>query len=395
MSKLDVVKEIRELKTQLAYAKRIGFFFGAGTSCALGIPNITQLTVDVKGALPAAERAQFEAIESDLAGGTRPPNIEDVLNHIRRIRELTNDKAGKEYRGISGESAHALDKKICKQIHATITNAEDKADLTVPKRFLSWLNILDRQYTKEIFTTNYDLVIERSLETGRIPYFDGFVGSYEPFFWQESVARSAAPNDITSNWIRLWKIHGSLSWFWKDHPGDNSHQIIRVGKFDKASHPDQELVIYPSKEKYDSSRKQPFIAYFDRLHDYLLDGELFFIVAGYSFSDQHINDIICNCLRQNKRFFCVVLLYRDEEVEALHKIASTYMNLSAFGPTKALVGGALMEWEFRKGELKDGETSDHYFDEAAQRLKLGNFVHLVEFLITSSARPELLSAPKP
>lgn len=395
MSKLDLVKEIREFKTQLAYAKRIGFFFGAGTSCALGIPNIVQLTADVKTALPATQRAQFEAIEDDLSGGVRPPNIEDALNHTRRIRELTHDKPDKEYLGISGESAHQLDKHICKQIHTTITTAEEKADLKVPTRFFSWLNSLDRQYPKEIFTTNYDLVVERSLEAIRIPYFDGFVGSYEPFFWQESVARCVTPNDITNNWIRLWKIHGSLSWFWKDLPGANSHQIVRVGKFDKASHADQELVIYPSKEKYDSSRKQPFIAYFDRLHAYLLDGELLFIVTGYSFSDQHINDIIFNCLRQNKRLFCIVLFYRDEEVEALHTITSPHMNLSAFGPTKALFGGALLEWEFRAGALKDGEVSHHYFDEAAQKLKLGDFTHLVEFLIAASARPELQAVSKP
>jgi hypothetical protein len=164
MSKGDLVKEIREFKTQLAYAKRIGFFFGAGTSCALGIPNIAQLTVAVKIALPDIQRTQFEVIENDLSGGARPANIEDVLNHTRRIRELTHDKADKEYRGISGESAQKLDKNICKVIHATLTAAEEKADLKIPTRFFSWLNILDRQYPKEIFTTNYDLVIERSLE---------------------------------------------------------------------------------------------------------------------------------------------------------------------------------------------------------------------------------------
>lgn len=395
MSKVDLVKEIREFKTQLAYAKRIGFFFGAGTSCALGIPNIVQLTAAVKDALPDPQRAQFQAIEDDLSGGVRSPNIEDVLNHTRRIRELTHDKPDKAYLGISGESAHELDKHVCKQIHTTITAAEEKADLRVPTRFFSWLNILDRQYPKEIFTTNYDLVVERSLEASRIPYFDGFVGSYEPFFWQEAVARCAAPNDITSNWIRLWKIHGSLSWFWKHQPGTNSHQIIRVGKFDKASHADQELVIYPSKEKYDSSRKQPFIAYFDRLQAYLLDGELLFIVTGYSFSDQHINDIVFNCLRQNKRLFCVLLFYRDEEVEALQKVISPHMNLSAFGPTRAIVGGALLEWEFRKESLKDGEVSHHYFDEGAKKLKLGDFAQLVEFLIATSARPELQAVSKP
>jgi hypothetical protein len=40
----------------------------------------------------------------------------------------------------------------------------------------------NRDFSKEIFTTNYDLVIEKSLEAIRAPYFDGFVGSYEPFF---------------------------------------------------------------------------------------------------------------------------------------------------------------------------------------------------------------------
>lgn len=395
MSKLDLIKEIREFKTQLAYAKRMGFFFGAGTSCALGVPNIADLTTQVKAALPAPQRAQFEAIENDLSGGAPPANIEDVLNHMRRIRELTHDKPDKEYLGISGESAQQLDTQICKHIHATITAAEEKADLTAPKRFLSWLNVLDRQYPKEIFTTNYDLVVERSLEASRIPYFDGFVGSYEPFFLQEAVARSVAPNDITNSWIRLWKIHGSLSWFWKLNPGEKSEQIVRVGKFDKASAAHQELVIYPSKEKYASSRKQPFIAYFDRLHAYLLDGELLFVITGYSFSDQHINDIVFNCLRQNKRLFCVVLFYRDEEVEALHKLASPHMNLSAFGPTQALIAGALLPWKFNKDDLKEGEACHHYFDEASGKLKLGDFVQLVEFLIATSARPELTAPAKP
>ena len=45
---MDVVKEIKELKNQLAYSKNIGFFFGAGTSCALKIPNIAMLTAGIE-----------------------------------------------------------------------------------------------------------------------------------------------------------------------------------------------------------------------------------------------------------------------------------------------------------------------------------------------------------
>lgn len=37
-----------ELKSQSAYSKNIGFFFVAGTSCALNIPNVDQLTEGIE-----------------------------------------------------------------------------------------------------------------------------------------------------------------------------------------------------------------------------------------------------------------------------------------------------------------------------------------------------------
>lgn len=396
MEKLDVIKEIRELKTQLAYPKKIGFFFGAGTSCALNIPNIEKLTSQIEGELKGAFLKNFQAIKADLKDpkSKSPINIEEILNQTRRIREITSDKADRKYLDISGDEARKLDHEICKHIYEIITAEEDKADLTIPTKFCAWLNVLNREDAKEIFTTNYDLIIEKSLEASQIPYFDGFVGSYEPFFWQESIERSIGPGDVTKNWIRVWKIHGSLSWFWKIDGAKKSQKIVRVGKFDKAAHTDQELVIYPSKEKYDSSRKQPFIAYFDRLQAYLLGGELVFVFAGYSFSDQHINEIVFNALRQNKRLFCAVFFYKDEEVEALHKLASAYLNLTVFGPTKAIVNGSLYEWVLNKDSLKDHETFDSYFDETKNRLKLGDFRELVDFLVISSGRAELLGMAK-
>lgn len=51
MDKINVIREIRELKTHLSYSKNIGFFFGAGTSCALGIPNVEQLTTGIESKL--------------------------------------------------------------------------------------------------------------------------------------------------------------------------------------------------------------------------------------------------------------------------------------------------------------------------------------------------------
>jgi hypothetical protein len=189
MEKISLTKEIKELKNQLAYSKNIGFFFGAGTSCALNIPNVAQLTSGIDAALTGDFKAHFDLIKNDVAASVSPrtANIEDILNHIRRIRELTGEAAGKSYAGVSGEAAKKLDKEICTKIYDLILEKEKAADLETTKKFFAWLSILNREFSKEVFTTNYDLIIEKSLESSQIPYFDGFVGAYEPFFWQESI----------------------------------------------------------------------------------------------------------------------------------------------------------------------------------------------------------------
>jgi hypothetical protein len=392
MSVINLVREIRELKTQLSYSKNIGFFFGAGSSCSLGIPNIVQLTNDVSSKLENDELNAFNLIIEELKTTVvdRDVNIEDILNHLRKIRELTNEQKTKEYVGINGETAKNTDIQICKQIFKIIFEKEEAANLNSPKKFFAWLSLLNREYSKEIFTTNYDLIIEKSLEATQIPYFDGFVGSYEPFFLQSSITHELHNEDLTKNWIRLWKIHGSLSWFWKDETKSNSQRIIRFGKIADINKYKNELVIYPSKDKYDSSRKQPFIAYFDRLKNYLSKGELLFIFTGYSFSDQHINDIIFSSLRENNRLFVIVFFYKDEEVDKLHKLTSSYLNLNVFGPTKAIINGDLGEWKFEKDNLKPDEEYLHYWDEPNNKLIIGDFNKLVDFLLINSGKKETI-----
>lgn len=391
MNKINLMREIREIKTQLSYSKNIGFLFGAGTSCALGIPNIAQLTEDVEKSLTADFLKYFIIIKDDLqSASSKSINIEDILNQVRRIRDITSNRDDKNYLDVCGNDAKKLDIEICNSIFKIINEKELLAPLDDTKRFFAWLDLQNRDYSKEIFTTNYDLIIEKSLEETRIPYFDGFVGSYEPFFWQDSIDRFVDKTDITKNWIRLWKIHGSLSWFWKENKNTGAYHIVRSGKSDGSKGDNNELVIYPSKDKYDSSRKQPFIAYFDRLKNYLIGGELLFIFTGYSFSDQHINDLIFNCLRTNNRLYVIVLFFKDEEVESLYELSYSYLNLSVFGPTKAIINGQLGEWEFNKDDLKHGESSDSFWDESAKRLLLGDFKKLVDFLISSSGKKDTI-----
>lgn len=389
MELFNVVREIRELKSQLSYSKKFGIFMGAGTSCALGLPNISKLTIDVESALSAGSKSAFDIIKKDLEAKASVPStisIEDILNQVRRIREITQDDAATNFLAVTGTMAKQLDLEICKKIYELIDLAETKANLAIPKRFFAWLGMQNRDFTTEIFTTNYDLIIEKSLESIRVPYFDGFVGSFEPFFWQESVERTVKNNELTSNWLRLWKIHGSLSWFWKESPTTRAHKVIRQGKAINAASPSNEIVIYPSKEKYASSRRQPFIVYFDRLKNYLLSGELLFVISGYSFLDQHINEIIFNCMRQNNRLHVVVFFYSDIEVSRLQPLIAGYLNISVYGPRKAIISGICSDWSFEENDLKPKELSDSYWNKQTSQLLLGDFNKLVEFLVSNSGR---------
>lgn len=391
MLKTNIVKEIQELKNQLSYSKNIGFFFGAGTSTALGIPNIEQLTKSVENSLTDSSQKHFKSLKEDLETSqpARTINIEDILNHLRRIRELTRENRDKNYLDINGEDAKKLDIKICKLIHQIISEKEKTASLNKTKQLMAWLNIQNRDFSKEIFTSNYDLIFEKSLEESRIPYFDGFVGSFEPFFLAENVEKFVDNNDITKSWIRLWKIHGSLSWFWKENKENDSFRVVRLGKIENIED-DNEVVIYPSKEKYTSSRKQPFISYFDRLKMFLNSGELLFIISGYSFSDQHINELIFNSLRQNNRLHIIVFAYTDETIEELYKESFSYLNLSAFGPKLGIVNGQKICWSISENDLKEDKRSDLYWSTKSEELKIGDFNNLVDFIIANSGKKETI-----
>ncbi len=384
MEKINVITEIKELKNQLSYSKRYAFFFGAGTSCALGVPNIATLTSSVEDLLKEKNKENFKVIKQDLESSIpdKTINIEDILNQIRQIRMITREREDKKYLEITGKSAKELDNSICKSIYEIISQKESDADLTNTKRFFAWLSMQNKNYSSEVFTSNYDMIIEKSLEGINYPYFDGFVGAYEPFFWQESIDKFVDNNDLTKDWIRLWKIHGSLNWFWKVN--DGKEQIIRGSKISDIRTLSNELVIYPSKEKYNSSRKQPFVSYFERLKKVLTSGEVLFVFSGYSFSDQHINDIVFDALRQNNRLHIVVFSYLDEEVENLYKILSSYLNISVYGPQKAILRGNIYEWNTLEQDEESIKTNSIYWDNTKKSLTIGDFNKLVDFLIKSS-----------
>lgn len=381
----DPQKEMCEVRNQLSYLKRIGFLLGAGTSKALNISDLPGLTKKVREKIEKKFKDILKNVEIGLhiKEGDDPLTIEQILDQARLIRQLANDNADRGFENVSGKDAVDLDMEICNRIYEIIVEEEKDVDLSHTKKFVTWLNWLSRDYPKEIFTTNYDLIVEKSLENLHIPYFDGFVGAHQPFFFSESLESKNTYDIPPVSWIRFWKLHGSINWFWKKGNSGKSNKVVRLGVESKKFNNENELVIYPSKEKYETSRKQPFIAYFDRLRSFLQDGEGIFVINGYSFSDEHINAVIIDSLKQNNRLHIIGFFFSDEDLMKICELG-TFLNLTAIGPRKAIIRGFLGEWKKAKSDY----LLDNFWDVGGNRLKIGDFKEMVKFLMAISGKQE-------
>src|SRR3546814_11579157 len=78
---------------------------------------------------------------------------------------------------ISDWSSDVCSSDLCQSISNTV--ARDLPDSATPYHALARFVGTHRYPFSELFTTNYDLLMEQALEAHRVAYFDGFVGRSE------------------------------------------------------------------------------------------------------------------------------------------------------------------------------------------------------------------------
>jgi len=377
-----------EVREQLALRqRRLGFLFGAGTSMAVGMPGIGGLTEQVGKRLDGPFADVYQSQLSSLPNG---PNVEDVLNRVRLCREIaatgavdalgqnllckpfTEDDIPCTAAPKSSSTPCELDRRVCRAI-CELVNGDPPDGIEPHETFARWLRHARRDYPVEVFTTNYDLILERAMEGEGTAFFDGFLGSVHPFFCPESVEADGSKRtaDVCPPpaWVRLWKLHGSIGWRLVDSEGAKASRVTRVTPAETDDGAD--LLIFPSREKYMDSRKAPFLTYQDRLRRFLCTGEALLVVVGYRFADQHINEILFEGLRANTRLAVTALCFEQPEHE-VSSLMRRYPNLSCYGPAAAVVGGQVFEWNCPPDEREELATT-FFWDSDKSSFALGDF----------------------
>lgn len=382
----DPLQFLNQLRQALAAPKlSVGFLIGAGcpVSIKCGPERSEPLIPDVKGLSSKVfaeisksdeHKESFEVLRNIFKeDGENDPNIETLLGKIRSLCDV----AGKaSVRGLSLSSLAALDKRIC----ADITKAVDREYAESDNPYLSVARFVESRArpATELFSTNYDLLLENALEAQRVPFFDGFVGSVRPFFDQRAI-----DDDVVSDrWCRVWKLHGSINW----RLDTKTKRVFRsIAPSDGV-----EQLIHPSHRKYDESRRMPYFVMIDRFRSFIRNQKLpvAMIVSGYSFGDQHINEALVESLKANPSAVCYALQF-DELATYVDGIAlaESVPNLSLLARDGAIIRRRSGKWATRPGTDHNVinsafAVSENVDDEIASpcQFLLGDFARLAPFL---------------
>lgn len=342
-----------ELAAQQASSeRRLRVLIGAGASRAAGVPGLSDLGTRVLRKLEPIHGAPA----ADLFAGR---NLEEALTRLRRIVSLLGP--GEAFSGLGATEAGALESALTDAIVAEITAVVPAAN---PYDGLAtWMVHQDRRHPVEAFTLNYDLLLENALEARAAAYFDGFVGSIEGAFRADLVDGGSTGSQLPPFVSRVWKLHGSINW--KVTVTSGVRQVVRVGQAAAGN----VAAIYPSEEKYEASRRTPFLVLHDRYRRALNEPESLLLVAGYSFGDQHLNEVIFDAALLNPRSQITVFCHRSIPDELAAK-ASALANLTVVSEMEAIWSGVRAPWAATDvdGVAKGG------------RLLLADFPNLAGFL---------------
>ena len=330
--------------------KRMGLLLGAGVPVSMKvnsdgaidengepiIPAINALTEKVIEKLESSEKEVVEKIVTDISEekGIERPNIEFILTRVRQIAEAIGSN---EIYGYDSSYFNNLAEKICVQIGEFVGKPLPH-EPNAYTRLVSWIGGIQREHPVELFTPNYDLLLEEAFERNEQPFFDGFVGSHRPFFDPSSVGR----DDFPSHWSRIWKLHGSLGW------EDEADKIVRTGSR-KATN-----LIYPEHRKYEKTTKLPYSAFFERLRNLLSVPDAVLLCSGFSFSDAHITTVIDDALVGNPHsaVFAFQFGKLTDELQAM-ALARNRHNFSLFARDGAIVGGLEGTWRIEKSKHEE------------------------------------------
>lgn len=312
------------------------FFFGAGVSADADVPVSSEMVKDLEKLINEnKEWKKFKdlyflvksGVEFSFGVQGRPPvfNIEVLVNILNELEKKEthplypfigawhvrfNEVIGNRFSLIK-----SLRTKIVEQLKSWV-NPQDlrKAD------YLKKLSSLKREinFPLRIFSLNYDLLVEKKLQEENLKIERGFEEETREWNYKRFIEPPEDPD------IYLYKLHGSIDW-----ARDKETQVVRYID----SIPQDPDLIFGTQ--YKMQYIDPYLFMISEFRYYCLKARVI-VCLGYSFSDDHINSILAQSLKnphvkihilafqENKDKIKNILKCNDDQLDIRNKKAKEY-----------------------------------------------------------------------
>ena len=289
-----------------------------------------------------SDKIKEAAIESaQKTGHGDTANIEDYIRVINDLlcglRILQYDKFPDEsaekinYNGLNDDLQKTIINFVneINKLENTIITADDPQKTIALGMLVKFLmSFASRTGTRDrlnVFTTNYDRVIELGAELAGIRLIDRFIGNLTPIFNSSRVDVDMHYNPpgirgeprYLEGVVRFTKLHGSIDWI------ENNGLIRKIGlpfgaldikQFLCTSGlpvlPVSNVMIYPNASKDRETAEYPFVDLFRDFAATICRPNSTVITYGYGFGDDHINRVIRDMLNIPSTHL-VIIAYSD------------------------------------------------------------------------------------
>lgn len=291
--------------------------------------------------------------------GRAEANIEDdlrVANELLRGMQIVESDKSKALKERINTTLEDFTASILKNETSIASSDEARREhafntlVTFLMSFASRTGVRDRL---NIFTTNYDRLIEAGAELAGLHLLDRFLGNLMPIFRSSRLDLDMHYNPpgirgeprYLEGVARYTKLHGSVDWlqtgkdirrFGLPFGADSVEPYLKApGLGEGLAH---QLMIYPNAAKDRETADYPYVELFRDLAAAVCRPNSTLVTYGYSFGDEHINRVIRDMLTIPSTHL-VVISFDDP----LGRIMQTYEEIGRPSQISLMIGPALAD----------------------------------------------------
>lgn len=309
-------EKVRKALAESLTARNVAFLLGAGCSSSsvdnkeVGVPTMEPLAKEFTKSretddpcFPTMGEREFlkRQLGIDISAEEYSRNLERLMELLFSLRFALQRISLEDAKGQLAR-VNSLIRKVQTFLFTKCTKGEfvngDNRVMGLYESFYRKLVLRDRSLPRPwVFTTNYDLFNETAMDRLGLPYANGFSGVIERRFNPATFRYALAEQlDLTSRkwsavdgFVYLCKLHGSISWTEDDHglfPIRETADLQNSGK----------MMIYPTPAKQNATLGSPYADLFREFQSRIVREQSVLFTMGYSFGDEHINNIIYQAL---------------------------------------------------------------------------------------------------